>query len=142
MKDLENIMVAIDSNDSVGDLLGYAEGLAQKFNAKVWVIHVLEEKGSKLNPTERAEPDDLMEDQRSMKALCEAFLDEELESEIVVLKGPTVEKVLEQAKELDTDLLIVGTHKHSFLHNLISESVSIQLFKKVSIPLLAIPFEE
>lgn len=144
MKELKNIMVAVDFNDSVGDLLGYAEGLAEKFNSKIWVLYVAEpttkEKDGKdlVGP----QPDRLAEDRQNLKSLCDAFLSEEIEWELLVIEGSTVEMVLEEAKELNTELLVVGTHKHSFLHNLISESVSLQLFRKANIPLLAIPFDE
>lgn len=141
MKELKNIAVAIDTNDSVGELLGYAEGLATKFDAKIWVIHVLEGQFGDDNAQE-VSPDDELDNKRKMEALCEAFIDQSIESEVVVLKGPTVDKVLEQVKELKSDLLVVGTHRYSFLHNLISRRVSIQLFKKANIPLLAIPFED
>lgn len=141
MKELKNITVAIDTNDSVGELLGYAEGLATKFEAKIWVIHVIEGRFGD-DDTQEFSPDDELDNKRKMEALCEAFIDESVESEVVVLKGPTVDKVLEQVKELKSDLLVVGTHRYSFLHNLISRRVSIQLFKKANIPLLAIPFED
>lgn len=141
MKELKNITVAIDTNDSVGELLGYAEGLALKYGAKIWVVHVLEGRFGDDNEKD-VSADDEIDNKRNMKALCEAFIDESIESEVVVLKGPTVDKVLEQVKELKSDLLVVGTHKYSFLHNLISRRVSIQLFKKANIPLLAIPFED
>lgn len=140
MTEFRNIAVAIDTNDSVGGLLSYAESIALKFNAKIWVIHVLE------NPSAESEdapdPDHQINSKRNMEALCEGFIDESLESEILILNGPTVDKVLEQVKDLGSDLLIVGTHKYSFLHNLISRRVSIQLFKKSNIPILAIPFED
>lgn len=140
MTEFRNISVAIDTNDSVGGLLSYAESIALKFNAKIWVIHVLE------NPSGESEdapdPDDQINSKRNMEALCEGFIDESLEREILILNGPTVDKVLEQVKDLGSDLLIVGTHKYSFLHNLISRRVSIQLFKKSNIPILAIPFED
>lgn len=140
MTEFRNISVAIDTNDSVGGLLSYAESIALKFNAKIWVIHVLE------NPSAESEdapdPDDQINSKRNMEALCEGFIDESLEREILILNGPTVDKVLEQVKDLGSDLLIVGTHKYSFLHNLISRRVSIQLFKKSNIPILAIPFED
>lgn len=140
MPEFRNITVAVDTNDSVGELLGYAESIALKFNAKIWVIHVLEGQSDK--DQHSISPDDEIASKRNMEALCDGFIDESLEREILVLNGPTVDKVLEQVKDLESDLLIVGTHKYSFLYNLISRRVSIQLFKKSNIPILAIPFED
>jgi nucleotide-binding universal stress UspA family protein len=69
-------------------------------------------------------------------------LSDSIEKEALLIQGSTVEAVLKEAQKLESDLLIVGTHKHSFLHNLLQESVSLELLKKADIPLLAIPIEE
>lgn len=140
MTEFRNITVALDTNDSVGGLLSYAESIALKFNAKIWVIHVLEDPSDQ--DKDAADAKDLISSKRNMEALCEGFIDDSLEREILILNGPTVDKVLEKVKDLESDLLIVGTHKYSFLHNLISRRVSIQLFKKSNIPILAIPYED
>jgi nucleotide-binding universal stress UspA family protein len=148
MKDLKNILVAVDFNDAVGDLLSYAEGIAEKFGAKVWVLHVAEpdpdfvgyEPGPQYIRDFKAE--EFREEHRNLQMYCNTFLSEEIEKEALLIQGSTVEAVLEEAKKLNSDLLIVGTHKHSFLHNLLQESISLELLKKADIPLLAIPIEE
>ncbi|MCX2839176.1 universal stress protein [Salinimicrobium sp. MT39] len=148
MKELKNILVAVDFNDAVGDLLGYAEGLAQKFGSKVWVLHVAAphpdfvgyEPGPQYIRDFKAE--EFREEHRNLQMYCDNFLSEEIEKEALLIQGSTVEAVLEEAKKLQSDLLIVGTHKHSFLHNLLQESVSLELLKKASIPMLTIPIEE
>ncbi|WP_423819804.1 universal stress protein [Salinimicrobium sp. TIG7-5_MAKvit] len=148
MKELKNILVAVDFNDAVGDLLGYAEGLAQKFGSKVWVLHVAApdpdfvgyEPGPQYIRDFKAE--EFREEHRNLQMYCDNFLSEEIEKEALLIQGSTVEAVLEEAKKLKSDLLIVGTHKHSFLHNLLQENVSLELLKKASIPMLTIPIEE
>lgn len=148
MKELKNILVAVDFNDAVGDLLGYAEGLAEKFEAKVWVLHVADpdpdfvgyEPGPQYIRDFKAE--EFREEHRNLQMYCDTFLSENIEKEALLIQGSTVEAVLQEAKKLNSDLLIVGTHKHSFLHNLLQGSVSLKLLKKANIPLLAIPIEE
>ena len=148
MKEIKNILVAIDFNDTVGELLSYSEGLAEKFGAKVWVLHVAEPDpdfvgfapGPQYIRDFKAE--EFREVHRTLQMYCDNFLSENIEKEALLIQGSTVEAVLEEAKKLNSDLLIVGTHKHSFLHNLLRESVSLELLKKGSIPLLAIPIEE
>lgn len=148
MTELKNILVAVDFNDAVGELLGYAEGMAEKFGAKIWVVHVTEpdpgfvgmEPGPQYLKNFKAE--DLREVHRNLQTICRTFIGEEIEHEALLIPGSTVETVLEEAQKLQSDLLIVGTHKHSFLHNLLQENVSLKLLKKASIPVLAIPIEE
>jgi len=148
MTELKNILVAVDFNDAVGELLGYAEGLAEKFGAKVWVVHVAEPDpdfvGYNTGPQyiRDFKAEEFRDEHKNLQNICKTFLGEEIENEALLIQGSTVETVLEEAKKLKTDLLIVGTHKHSFLHNLLQESVSLELLKKGNIPVLAIPITE
>ncbi len=148
MDSMKNIMVAVDFNDSIGDLMTYAESLAQKFNSKIWVLHVADpepdfigyEPGPQYIRDIKAE--EYREEHHNLQEICKNFISEDLDSEALLIQGSTVETVLEEAKKLNIDLLIVGTHKHSFLHNLLKESVSMELLKKAEIPMLTVPIED
>lgn len=148
MRELKNIVVAVDHNDSVGELLGFAENLALKYEAKVWIIHVAQPDpdfvGMVTGPQyiRDIKAEDLREEHKTLQMLCETFLDKEIEYEALSMQGSTVDTVMEEAEKLEADLLIAGTHKRGFLYNLFSESVSLELFKKAHIPLLTIPIEE
>ncbi|MCP9198529.1 universal stress protein [Gramella sp. GC03-9] len=144
----KNIMVAVDFNDSIGELMTYAESLAQKYDSKIWVLHVAEpepdfvgyEPGPQYIRDIKAE--EYREEHRNLQDICKNFISGEVESEALLIQGSTVETVLEEAQKLDVDLLIVGTHKYSFLHNLLQESISMELLKKVEIPMLTIPIDD
>ena len=144
----KNIVVAVDFNDAVGKLLGYAEALALKFEAKIWVLHVADpdpdfvgyEPGPQYIRDFRA--DELRDDHKKLQEFSNIFLDKKIDSAALLIQGSTVETVLNEAKKLNADLLIVGNHKHSFLHNLLSESVSLELLKNGNIPLLTVPIAE
>lgn len=148
MEIFKNIMVAVDFNDSIGELMTYAESLAQSYNSKVWVLHVAEpepdfvgyEPGPQYIRDIKAE--EYREEHRNLQDICKNFISDEIESEALLIQGSTVETVLGEATKLHVDLLIVGTHKHSFLHNLLQESVSMELLKKSDIPMLTIPIED
>ena len=148
MMELKNIMVAVDFNDSVGDLLSFAESLASNYGAKVWIVHVAEPDpdfvGMVTGPQyiRDMKAEDLREEHKTLQNLREVFFDDEIESEALTIQGSTVDAVLEEAEKLEIDLLVVGTHKHGFLYNLLSESVSVELLKKINIPMLSIPINE
>jgi len=148
MDTFKNIMVAVDFNDSIGELMVYADSLAQKFGAKVWVLHVAEPEpdfvGYEPGPqyVRDIKADEYREEHRNLQEICKNFLSENITTEALLIQGSTVETVLEEAQKLHVDLLIVGTHKHSFLHNLLQENVSMELIKKAEIPMLTIPIDE
>lgn len=146
--DIKNILVAVDFNDSIGEVLDYAGSIAIKFEAKVWVVYVAApepdfvgyEPGPQYIRDLRA--GELREEHRRLQMISETFLSPEIETEALLIYGPTVQSVISEAKKLNSDLLVIGTHKHSFFHNLFKESVSIELLKKASIPLLAVPISD
>jgi len=148
MDAFKNIMVAVDFNDSIGELMVYADTLAQAYNSKVWVLHVADpepdfvgyEPGPQYICDIKAE--EYREEHRNLQEICKNFLSEDINAEALLIQGSTVETVLSEAQKLHIDLLIVGTHKHSFLHNLLNESVSMELIKKAEIPMLTIPIDE
>lgn len=148
MDTMKNIMVAVDFNDSIGELMVYADSLAQKFGSKVWVLHVADpepdfvgyEPGPQYIRDIKAE--EYREEHHNLQEICKNFLSEDVKADALLIQGSTVETVLNEAKKLNIDLLIVGTHKHSFLHNLLQESVSMELIKKAEIPMLTIPIDE
>ncbi|MDR5589497.1 universal stress protein [Christiangramia sp. SM2212] len=148
MDTFKNIMVAVDFNDSIGELMVYADSLAQKFGSKVWVLHVADpepdfvgyEPGPQYIRDIKAE--EYREEHHNLQEICKNFISEEVQADALLIQGSTVKTVLSEAQKLNVDLLIVGTHKHSFLHNLLQESVSMELIKKAEIPMLTIPIEE
>ncbi|MFD1095047.1 universal stress protein [Salegentibacter chungangensis] len=148
MKEINNILVAIDFNDAVGDLLGYAESIAEKYGSKIWIVHVAEpepdfvgyEPGPQYIRDMKAE--EFQEEHRTLQSLTETFIDKSIPSEALLIQGSTVDTVMEEAEKLNCDLLVLGTHKHSFLHNLLGESVSLEILKKSSFPMLTVPIEE
>lgn len=145
---MDNILVAVDFNDSVDQILLYGESMAEKFGAKLWVVHVAAPDpdfvGNEAGPQyiRDFKADELKGNHKRLQELCDTFVGKQVECEALLIQGSTVETLLEEVQKLNSDLLIVGTHHHSFLHKLLSESVSRQLFEKVNIPLLAIPFED
>jgi nucleotide-binding universal stress UspA family protein len=144
---LKNILVAVDFNDSVDKLLNYGESIAEKFGAKLWIVHVAAPDpdfvGYETGPQyiRDARANELKGDHKKIQDLCNTFIGKKVEAEALLIQGSTVETLIEEVNSINADLLIVGTHHHSFLHNLFSESVSSKLFDKVKTPLLAIPIE-
>ncbi|WP_081211974.1 universal stress protein [Salegentibacter sediminis] len=148
MEAFKNILVAVDFNDTIGDLMGYAESIAEKFGSKVWVVHVAEPSpdftGYEVGPQyiRDLKAEEFREEHRQLQAMSKLFLDQNIEAEALLIQGSTVQTIIEEVKKLNADLLIVGTHKHGFLFNILSENVSLELLKKAEVPFLAIPIEE
>lgn len=145
---MENIFVAVDFKKKSTVLIDYAATLAEKFASKVWIVHIAAPEpdfvgytpGPQYIRDSRAE--ELREEHRVLQDLSAVLDDMGIESEALLIQGPTVEMILEEADKLHADLIICGNHHHSFLHNAFIGSTANELFRKSKIPFLAIPVSD
>ena len=145
---MKNILVAVELDDSDQLLLDQASILASKFDAKVWVVHVAAPDpdfvGYDPGPAyvRKTLADDLREEHKVIRKYSEALKSKSINVESLLVQGPTVETIFEEAKKLESDLLIIGSHKHNFLKRVFGDDVSRQIFGQSKIPLLIVPLEE
>ena len=144
-KQMKNIMVAIDTDEQSAELVDYAIELARKFDAKIWIVHIVTpdmgyvgvvvspQYVSTLKKSEhKAEHQLLLKYEARVKY-------EGLEAEGILITGPTVEMVVEEALKLKADLIVIGSHEHSFLHNALVGNTTRQVIRKSGIPVLVVP---
>jgi len=145
---MKNILVAVELDDSDQLLLVQASALASKFDAKVWVVHVAAPDpdfvGYDPGPAyvRKTLADDLREEHKVIRKYSDALKNKSINVESLLVQGPTVETIFEEAKKLESDLLIIGSHKHNFLKRVFGDDVSRQIFGQSKIPLLIVPLEE
>ena len=145
---IKNILVAVDFNEAVGEMITYAESFAEKFEAKVWLVHVADpdpdfvgyDVGPKYIRDTKAE--EFRQEHRMLQQICDSFIENNIESEALLIQGSTVETILKEAKKLKTDMMIVGTHKHGFFHDLFAENVSMEILKQSKIPVFTVPIDD
>ncbi len=56
-----------------------------------------------------------------------------------VLEGGTANTILDYCNENDVDLLVMGTHSHSVLENILMGSTAVKVVRHAKIPLLVVP---
>ena len=142
---MKNILVAVDFSNDDEVLLNRASQMALMFKSKRWVVHfaapdpdfVGYEPGPQYVRDIRAS--DLRTEHKTLKTYAENLDKAGIESEGLLIQGPTVETILEEAAKLNIDLFVVGSHKHGFMHRLFNENTPIELAKKSNIPVLIVP---
>jgi nucleotide-binding universal stress UspA family protein len=147
MKELQNILVAVDFGDGDQTLLEAALQMAQKFPAKIWIVHVAApdpdfvgyEPGPQYIRDGRA--DVLKNEHKILHTYAEQMKNAGVNSEALLVQGQTVETILEEAAKLKINLFIAGTHKHGFLHRWLNTNAPIELAKRSKIPLLIVPLD-
>ena len=142
---MKNILVAIDFDEHTMEVVRHGIKLARAFEAKVWIVHIAApnpdfvgyEPGPKYIRQTRA--DELRSEHRQVQEMADLAKKEGLEADGLLVDGPTVKMILEEATKLEADLIITGSHDHSFFYNVLVGNTTLELFKESDIPLMAIP---
>ncbi len=142
---MKNIFLALDFEENSGQLIEHAMQLAKRFAAKVWIVHIAAPDpdfiGYKVGPQyiRDTRADELRTEHRFLQIVANDFKDTGIDAEALLIQGPTVEMILEEAEKLNSDLIITGSHDHGFLHNALYGNTAKQLLNKSKIPLLIVP---
>lgn len=142
---MKNILVAIDFDKREGRLIDYAAKLAGDYKARVWLVHCAEPDSDfvSIEAASNYERDALAEQLRTehqkLQQMAEGLEDKGIETEALLIQGPTVATLLEKAADIKADLIITGMHEHGFLYNAFVGNTAIELLKRSEIPLLTIP---
>lgn len=145
---MKNILVGIDFDDNSELLIQKAVELAEKFNAKIWLLHVAAPEpdfvgygvGPQYIRDSRAE--ELKDEHKKLFTWAEELEKRGLEAEGLLVSGVTAEEIIEKSRELAIDLIVAGYHDRSFLYNAFFGSTSSEIIKNSEIPVLIVPFGE
>jgi nucleotide-binding universal stress UspA family protein len=139
------VLVATDFSQGSDEALEAAIGLAQRSSAPLEILHVLE-----LN----AEPFPFGGSYYSERGPLIAFIDRELAHRVdragaagVVATGKMIEgsaavEILQRARDIGADLIVVGTHGRKGLAHVVLGSVAQQVVQRSRCPVLTVPFSK
>ena len=142
------ILVAIDLSPASARVIQVAERIAGPMSAEVWVLHVAEADPSFVGYD--AGPDvvrdqvarEFREEHRGVQEHADTLRQAGLKATALLIQGPIVETTLTEAKRLNADLLIVGSHGFGALYDLVVGSSSRGILKNTEIPVLVVPVKK
>ena len=139
------ILVPIDFSEATPKVIQQAKKFAESLTAKIWLIHVAEPDPFFVGyePGPKSVRDNLAKKFRKEHA----YLQEEAEklrqtgidATALLVQGPTVQTILNQAKKLKVDLIIMGSHGHGAILKFLVGSVSEGVLRKSPHPVLIVP---
>ena len=146
------ILVPIEFSDVTRPVVDLARQLAKAFGAEIHLVHVKQFTAatapgtlgyglagmSELAPMSEAMPEDEGEKSKLAK-WQEAIAQDGIK---VSLHEPTetvAKEILSQADELNADLIVMGTHGHSAMYNLLVGSATKGVLKHSTRPVLLVP---
>ncbi|NEO29116.1 MAG: universal stress protein [Symploca sp. SIO3C6] len=142
---MRNLLVAIDFSETTTAVVAQAELLAEATKSKLWLIHIASPDpdfiGYKTGPqTERNFLARKFHNQhRQLQESAQKLRQKGIDAVALMIQGPTVETILEQAHKLAADLIVVGSHGHRGLYKVLVGSVSEGILRQADCPVLIVP---
>ncbi len=133
------VMAAVDNSRAAGQVLAYAAGVAKAVGARLIVLHVTGFSGSPLD-LGIDEPKDPQADASTSQEIYGAFVKEigDVPTEFANAEGRAQDVILEQVRNRDVDLLVVGTHGRTGIEAAFHHSVSEALVRLCPCPVLSV----
>lgn len=142
---MKTILAAIDFSDVTEAVLDHATALAGAFGAKVYVVHVAAPEPTFVTyaPGPQHErdfrADELRDEHRKIQDLAAAMQAKKIDAEALLVPGETINKLLEEADHLDADIIVMGSHGHGALYELLVGSVTDGILRKAKRPVTIVP---
>ncbi len=146
---LKSILVATDFGEASGAALAYGRELARTFGATLHVLHVADDVYVRLGGD--AYMAVLPELQRGLEVAAQKQLDELLidndpvplpVKSAVLTSSATAAAIVQYARDLDIDLIVVGTHGRGAMAHLLMGSVAERVVRSASCPVLTVRHPE
>jgi nucleotide-binding universal stress UspA family protein len=155
---IEIILYATDLSVNSQPAFNYAASLAEKYGAKIIVLHVMElpplnpylqMKGFKgIDEWERIEKsrgDQLLQFMElKLKEMCNEMNSHVsactiAEEQIVIRKGVPFEEILKIAQDCRADLIVIGTHGYRMVQDALMGGTARRLLRRSEKPILVVP---
>ncbi len=146
MKEFKKILFATDFSENSKYALPFALSLAQKYDAKLYIMHVVQQPSYPLGMYAEISFDAMDKYNRSIaestekeiKKIKETELGDFKNFETVVVGGTPFLEILRTAKDKAVDLIVLGTHGRTGLDYVIFGSTAEKVVRRSPCPVLSI----
>ncbi|WP_300460298.1 universal stress protein [Desulfobacula sp.] len=155
--DIKKILYATDLSESARYAFAYAADLAQRYDAMMTILYVMEN----MNHTVEIQIKDMMGQEewdrlkseksdfltQQIRSRLESFcqeMDSQIDScrllveDIRITKGNPTEEILNLSKQMDADMIVMGSYGHNILLDSLIGGTARKVVKNSQIPVLVI----
>jgi nucleotide-binding universal stress UspA family protein len=155
--EIKTILYATDLSENAQYAFGYAVSLANRYDAKIVVLHVIEDISHQMNMqvADLLGAEKWQELQRTRKKEVVDILVHKIESfcaetaaadascpftvaDIKVRNGHPVEEIIAESIASDYDVIVMGTHGHGMLAGAMMGSTAMRVVRRSHVPVMVI----
>lgn len=142
----QRILVPVDLSEFNRKVISIAIAQAKLVpDSEIYLIHVVtldigvivSETGFTYLP--ELEENTLKEETRAVEELKEMIEKEGIVCKLIVKQGIPSEVIIQEATDLNIDLIVIGSLGHNMLYNVFIGSVATEVIKRSPVPLLVVP---
>jgi universal stress protein A len=141
---IKKILVALDLSDRSAQVIEYAALFARAFNARLTLLHVVEPavypNEYSINPStlDDANQNVLTSSQERLSAWKQQSPLNGLAVEVLVRMGRAYSEIPDTAKAVDSNLIIMGSHRHSELTHALRSGTAERVARNACCPVLLV----
>lgn len=154
---MKKVLIALDYNPTAQKVAETGFSLAKSLNAEVTLLHVIADpvfySTAAYSPIMGFEGymamrPAILENVEGLKEASHRYLEKtkhhlgDENIQILVKEGDFASTILETAKELEADFIILGSHSQKWLENILIGSVAEKVLRQTSIPLFIVPIRK
>ena len=153
---MKKVLIALDYNPTAQKVAETGFSLAKAMGAEVILLHVMSDPvyyssmeyspimgftGMDMSPLQ-------LESVEGLKKASQFFLDKSKHHlgdetiQTLVKEGDFADSILEAAKDVHADIIVMGSHSRKWLENIVMGSVTEKVLNNTSLPLFIIPVKE
>lgn len=142
-----NIIVAVDLSPASAKVIEAAHGVAELTGVSVYVLHVIESEPdyAAFAASPEAQRSKIIADfpleNSALQTLVEKLQNDGFDASGLLLRGPAVEITLGEVDRLGAGLIVVGTHGHAAVYDVLIGSYSAGIIRKSKLPVLVVPIK-
>lgn len=140
-----NVLVAVDLSPAADKVIAAAERVALAIGAEVFVLHVAEPEPDFVgydagpNVVRQQVADEYRREHRAVQDLAERLRAAGVRATALLIQGPTAATTLREAVRLNVELIVVGSHGHGAVYDVLVGSYSAAILRQSPVPVLVVP---
>jgi nucleotide-binding universal stress UspA family protein len=146
MKDtVHTLLVPVDFSDVTANVLEEAQTLALAFKSRIVLLHISEPEpdfvGFEPGPVSvrSSVAKEFHTEHKHLEEAKQQLVKAGIEVVALHIQGPTIEKIIQESAQQNADIIVLGSHGHGALHNLLTGSVAAGVLKSAKRPVLIVP---
>jgi nucleotide-binding universal stress UspA family protein len=140
----KKILIATDFSSGSDEALDHAIDLAKQMAASLDIVYVLEPIAQELplGLTPSDGPAQIASIDRELAARAARALGAGLSCRAIMLEGGAATEIVQRARDLGADLIVIGTHGRRGLAHALLGSVAERVVQRAPCPVLTVPFSK